>query len=169
VQNALTRAASFDDATLGSFLQTCDEYFAWSGSVISQAFQARLPDGMIRCYFVQDRVVGFCHQWPGGLLDAPHAESRPSRGPWEDADAGQYQRLRSLAEDEWVPGMLDLLGLTSAALPLIWDADFLYGRKNGSGDDTYVLCEINISCVWPYPPRAHGQIAAAALRLGQAV
>jgi len=32
-------------------------------------------------------------------------------------------------------------------LPIIWDADFLYGPKTPSGDDSYVLCEINVSAV----------------------
>ena len=163
VQDALSRGVSFEDTTVGAFLERCNAYFVWSGSVISQAYQPRLPDGMIRCYFVQDRVVGFCHQWPGGLLDVPHVEPRPSRDPWEDADAEPYGRLRSLAEGEWVPGMQDLLGLDTASLPLIWDADFLYGPGDAAGNDTYVLCEINISCVWPYPPQAHRPIAAAAL------
>ena len=43
------------------------------------------------------------------------------------------------------------------------DADFLYGPKDSSGHDTYVLCEINISCVWPFPPRATADIARAAI------
>ena len=46
---------------------------------------------------------------------------------------------------------------------MIWDADFLYGPKDASGHDTYVLCEINISCVWPFPPRATTDIARAAV------
>jgi hypothetical protein len=32
-------------------------------------------------------------------------------------------------ETEWVPQMIDILGLDPAALPIIWDADFLYGRS----------------------------------------
>jgi hypothetical protein len=37
------------------------------------------------------------------------------------------------------------LQITAEELPLIWDADFLYGPKNFDGEDTYVLCEINVS------------------------
>jgi hypothetical protein len=59
--------------------------------------------------------------------------------------------------------MNDLLGLDEESLPLIWDADFLYGPKSESGDDSYVLCEINTSCAWPYPPRAHRPIANVAI------
>ena len=59
--------------------------------------------------------------------------------------------------------MKDLLGLDTAALPVMWDADFLYGPKDASGHDTYVLCEINISCVWPFPPQATTDVARAAV------
>ena len=61
-----------------------------------------------------------------------------------------YQALRAKAESEWVPAMKDLLALESQELPVIWDADFLYGPRDPAGADTYVLCEINISAVWPF-------------------
>ena len=165
VRHALTRDAPFEEITLAAFVERCDAYFAWSGSLISQPYQARLPDGMVRCYFVQDRVVGFCHQWPGGLLDpvAQTATTHPSRIPWEAPDTPQYQELRARAENEWLPGMQQLLGLATEALPVIWDADFLYGPTDADGQDTYVLCEINVSCVWPFPPEATNAIAQAAM------
>ena len=59
--------------------------------------------------------------------------------------------------------MMAVLGLDAASLPIIWDADFLYGPRTASGEDTYVLCEINVSAVWPFPPMAAPTIAAAAL------
>jgi len=161
IQHALTRDANSEETSLQAFLDRCNEYFAWSGSVISQPFQARLADGLIRCYFIQDRVAGFCHQWPTGLLSTP--AQGPRRGPWEHADAPQYGRLRTCAESDWVPAMKDLLGLDTAALPVMWDADFLYGPKDASGHDTYVLCEINISCVWPFPPHPTTDVARAAV------
>jgi hypothetical protein len=77
----------------------------------------------------------------------------------EDADTPAYQALRLKAESEWIPGMRDLVGLDSRELPVIWDADFLYGPKDPTGIDTYVLCEINISAVWPYPTQASRKIA----------
>ncbi len=52
------------------------------------------------------------------------------------------------AEFEWVPAMGDLLDLDTLSLPVIWDADFLYGPKDESGVDTYVLCEINVSALF---------------------
>jgi hypothetical protein len=169
VMHAQTRdaLAPVEEMTLGDFLERISEYFAWSGSVVVQPYLMRLAEGMIRCYFVQDKVVGFCHQWPRGLLDAS-AEHQlggapGQRGPMEDADVPAYQSLRSSAETQWVPGMQRLVGINTADLPVIWDADFLLGPKDGAGADSYVLCEINISAVWPYPTQASQQMATAAV------
>jgi hypothetical protein len=71
--------------------------------------------------------------------------------------------MRVQAETQWVPQMLDILGLDPQELPVIWDADFLYGPKTAADADTYVLCEINVSAVWPFPPMAALTVAAGAL------
>jgi hypothetical protein len=62
-------------------------------------------------------------------------------------------------EREWVPQMMQLLDIESGSLPIIWDADFLYGPRDASGADTYVLCEINVSAVFPIPDQAPAEIA----------
>ena len=41
--------------------------------------------------------------------------------------------------------MMRVLGIDRQSLPIIWDADFLYGARTGSVEDTYVMCEINVS------------------------
>jgi hypothetical protein len=70
-------------------------------------------------------------------------------------------------ESEWVPQLQQLLGLDTHALPVIWDADFLYGPKTASGEDTYVLCEINASSTFAFPEHAMPTVAEAALdRIG---
>ena len=65
-------------------------------------------------------------------------------------------------ESEWVPAMQQLLGLDDLALPVLWDADFLFGPKTASGEDSYALCEINVSNVTPFPEFAADRIAQAA-------
>ncbi|SAL81775.1 hypothetical protein AWB68_06255 [Caballeronia choica] len=55
--------------------------------------------------------------------------------------------------------MIDLLNIDSALLPIIWDADFLYGPRTESGEDTYILCEINVSSVFAIPDQAPAAIA----------
>jgi hypothetical protein len=71
---------------------------------------------------------------------------------------------RAGMENEWVPAMTDLLDIDPTALPVIWDADFLYGPKATSGDETYVLCEINVSSVLPIPDGAPAKIARCVAR-----
>ena len=66
-------------------------------------------------------------------------------------------------ESEWTPRMMQLLDIDAGSLPIIWDADFLYGPRTASGEDTYVLCEINVSSVFPIPEQAPSEIARHAL------
>jgi len=54
-------------------------------------------------------------------------------------------------------------------MPALWDADFLYGPKTADGRDTYVLCEINISAVSPYPDSAAVPVAEALIAGAQAM
>lgn len=153
-------------ATLGGFLEECRPFFAWSACLIDQPYQARVGEGMIRAYLVHDEVVGFCHQHPKGLLTpgAPDDSTTPPVTPaMEDPHAAAYRSLRASIETDWVPALTRLLGMTTEELPVIWDADFLLGHRTAAGDDTYVLCEINVQAVWPYPPQASGRVAQAAL------
>jgi hypothetical protein len=62
-------------------------------------------------------------------------------------------------ELEWTPQMMDVLEIDIASLPIIWNADFLYGPRTASGEDTYVLCEINVSSVFAIPDQAPAAIA----------
>ena len=66
-------------------------------------------------------------------------------------------------ESEWLPQLQQLLDLDTHVLPVIWDADFLLGPKTPSGDDTYVLCEINASSTFAFPEHAMPTVAEAAL------
>ena len=66
-------------------------------------------------------------------------------------------------ENEWTPQMMQTLDIDAAALPIVWDADFLYGPRTAAGNDTYVLCEINVSSVFAIPDQAPAAIAHLAL------
>jgi hypothetical protein len=149
---------------LDAFMARCETYFGWGGCIVSQPFQPRLPDGMIRCYMGVDEVVGFGHQKIKALIapppegpEAPAAQSGPRimHGP----DAAQFQALRTRMEAEWTPQMMEVLGIDRNSLPVIWDADFLYGPRDHAGEDTYVLCEINVSSVFGIPDEAPAAIA----------
>src|SRR5882757_5147073 len=133
---------------LSDFMQRCQTYFGPEGCIIDQPFQARLPDGMIRCYMGQDKVVGFRHQLIKALIEPPPEgpdsdAAQPGPRIMHSASAPMFQALRSKMETDWTPGMMRLLDIDRDALPIIWDADFLYGPRTESGEDTYVLCESN--------------------------
>ncbi len=165
VQRADPRLATpLEGVFFGAFLEDCQAYFEWSGCLIDQPYQNRLAEGMIRAYFVHDEVVGFCHQWPRGLLAPSDVDESAALAvpTMDDPDTPAFASLRLQAEREWVPEMTRLLGLSTEALPVIWDADFLYGSKAASGEDTFVLCEINVQAVWPYPPQCALRLAKAA-------
>jgi hypothetical protein len=156
------------ETSLSEFLDRCATYFANSGRLIDQAFQERLPEGMIRCYLSQDRVIGFTHQLIRGLMPAPansDPEQLPQPGPriMQPPTASGFELLRQKVESEWVPAMSQILDLDRIALPVLWDADFLFGPRTVSGEDSYVLCEINVSSVTPYPEFAADQIAESAI------
>jgi len=106
--------------------------------------------------------VGFGHQLVRALAapkDGP-AGPRLYSGPGDP----RFQRLRALMEREWAPGLAQLLDIHPDALPVIWDADFLLGPRTPQGDDSYVLCEINVSSVFPIPDEAPDALAKTTLR-----
>jgi uncharacterized protein DUF6815 len=161
------RGSTPEEMPLAEFMARCEAYFASDGCIVDQPFQPRLPEGMIRCYMGADKVVGFGHQLikalippPPDGLDSPAAQPGPRI--MHGADAEPFQLLRASMEAEWTPQMMQVLGVDAASLPIIWDADFLYGPRMSSGGDSYVLCEINVSSVFAIPDQAPGAIARLA-------
>ena len=157
-----------EELPLAEFMTRCEAYFAAEGCIVDQPFQPRLPDGMIRCYMGADRVVGFGHQFIKALIPPPpEGPDSPAAQPgpriMHGADAAPFQALRAKMEAEWTPQMIEVLGIGAASLPIIWDADFLYGPRTASGEDTYVLCEINVSSVFAIPDQAPAAIARLTL------
>jgi hypothetical protein len=153
---------------LGDFFERCEPYFAGEGRMIDQAYQSRLPEGMIRCYLVAGQVAGFGHQAINALFPLPDGaplEEAPQPGPrlYHPPDLPEFQALKRVLEQEWVPAMQRKLDLDTAALPILWDCDFLLGPVNAQGEDTYVLCEINASSIAPFPESAAPYVARATL------
>jgi hypothetical protein len=151
---------------LGAFMDRCSAYFAGDGRIIDQAFQPRLPDGMIRCYMAGPKVAGYGHQLIKALIppppEGPQSEAaRPGPRIMHPPDAEPFQDLRRLLEGEWMAQMQARLGVLDDELPALWDADFLYGPRMPDGSDTYVLCETNVSAVSPYPDSAAAPVAEA--------
>jgi len=161
VQHAAGGEAPFVEP-LNAFLERCEPYFAAGGSLAEQAYQPRLSEGMIRVYLCHDKVVGFAHQYPRGLLDPQLAAALPTAKVFQPPSAPPYQLLRRQMESAWVGELMGIVGLDRQSLPVIWDADFLLGPEK-AGEDTYVLCEINASSTFAFPEFAMPTVAGAAL------
>lgn len=115
------------------------------------------------CAFVMRNVVTSNRRH-----DQLQSRSRSGRRVWRAArqcslsgDPTGFQRLKERLETEWV----DQLGKTK--LPIIWNADFLYGPKAADGADSYVLCEIKVSSIpfrttrWHHSPPSRVRSSSA--------
>lgn len=152
---------------LDQFMAICSPYFA-GGPMLDQAWQSRLPEGMVRCYMVGSTVEGFgvqeivaLHPAPAGM--PPEQAPLPSQRHYHPATLEPYQRLKSMLENEWLPELQRRFNLQRDRLPALWDLDFLLGPKDSAGRDTYVLCEINVSSVSPFPESALAPLARFAM------
>jgi len=170
VQHAAPRDDVTEDLGLAEFMDRCAPYFADTGRLIDQPFATRLAEGMIRAYFVKDEVVGFARQQPTDPAvdpDAPDPDrvlGMPAAKTMYPADEPQFRLLRDQLEGNWLAGMQRLVDVSDDDLPVLWDADFLYGPRTDNGDDSYMLCEINVSSVIPFPPAVPTKVARAVKR-----
>jgi hypothetical protein len=160
------RGCSEETITLGEFFTRCKEYFIGDGRMIDQEYQERLTEGMIRCYLVHDKVAGFGHQAVNALFPAPSGTPpteapQPGQRLYHPPTKPEFQSLTHTLENDWVPAVQQVLEIATESLPILWDCDFLLGPKPQSGKDTYVLCEINVSSVAPYPESAVPHIVDA--------
>jgi len=149
-----------ETVSLEAFIRRCEPYFSGGGGVIDQVYQPRLSEGMVRCYLVGDTLAGFGEQrinllHPDAMEPGPRHYFPPTRP--------DFRLLKEKMETEWIAELCQILALDRTQLPVIWDADFLYGPKDAAGADTHVLCEINVSSVFPFPDDALEPLAAETL------
>lgn len=162
LQEATHRDGTTSEMTLIAFMSARESYFENEGIVIDQAFQPRIIEGMVRSYMCGSELVGFARQHPKGYAEgAPDRDTfgLPAAKTMYGTGETKFARLRESLESVWIPEMCKVLALEEKDLPALWDADFLFGPKTPSGDDTFVLCEINASCITPFPPQAPAKIA----------
>jgi len=147
------RGSREQEVALGEFIATCAPYFASGGQMLDQPFVSPEPGGVTRCYMTHAEVVGFGHQHVTALTGAePPA---PSPRLYYPPTQPEFQALKARLESEWLPEMQRVLGVGAADLPVIWDADFMPGG---------ILCEINVSCVSPFPDAALPKLVEATIR-----
>jgi len=155
-----------EEITLEELFTRCAPYFTAAGLMVDQEYQQRLPEGMIRCYLTHGRVTGFGHQAVNALYPAPPGApptEAPQPGPryYHPPTKPEFQTLKHKVEQEWLPAVQRRLKIDTETLPILWDCDFLFGPPGPDGEDTYVLCEINVSSVAPYPESAVPYVVAA--------
>ncbi|MDP3760693.1 MAG: Cj0069 family protein [Ramlibacter sp.] len=162
------RGSEEETMDMAALAQRLAPYFdsANGGHMIDQAWQPRLVEGMVRAYLVEKRVAGFGVQAVNALYPGAPGQPPPPSGPrlYHGPELPQFQRLKCLLETEWVELLRTQVGLRAEQLPLLWDCDFMLGEPDASGD-SYVLCEVNVSSVSPFPPSAIRAIVDAVRRL----
>ncbi|MES2990297.1 MAG: Cj0069 family protein [Pseudomonadota bacterium] len=162
VQHA-QRGSTSQRMDLATLQATLAPYFepAGGGHMIDQPWQSRLGEGMVRAYLVEDRVAGFGHQ----AVNALHP-GEPVPGPrlYHGPELAAFQLLRQQLETSWVRSLCERVGLPRERLPLLWDCDFMLGEPAADGAERFVLCEINVSSVAPFPPSAIGPLVEAVQR-----
>ncbi len=133
------------------------------GHMIDQAWQPRLVEGMVRAYLVEDRVVGFGLQAINALYPAEAGHPAPAPGPrlYHPPDLPQFQGLKHSLESQWIGQLRQRVGLARERLPMLWDCDFMFGEPTPEQPERFVLCEINVSSVAPFPPSAIEPLIAA--------
>ena len=151
-----------------AFVASMAGYFDDGGHMVDQAWQPRMTEGMVRCYLVRDRVAGFGLQAINALHPAPAGSPAseaplPSTRTYHPPDLPHLQGLKQILESDWVPALQRRCGVADERLPLLWDCDFLPGEASASGGERFVLCEINVSSVAPYPDSAIVPLVEATL------
>ncbi|WP_115685193.1 Cj0069 family protein [Corynebacterium senegalense] len=129
---------------LGEFMDFCDQYIIGdNGMLVDMRFMPRITEGEIRILLVGPHPVFVVHKKPaeGGdafsatlFSGAKYTYNKPEE--WQDL-VDMFAEAR--------PVIAENLGGDN--IPLIWTADFMLADDDETGADTYVLGEINCSCV----------------------
>ena len=157
------RGAAEEQVDFATVVARLQPYFDDGAHMIDQAWQPRLVEGMTRAYLVGDRVVGFGHQAINALYPGARGEDPPPPGPrlYSGADDPRFQALRRRLESGWIDLLRERVGVERDRVPLLWDLDFLLGGRGEHEPERYVLCEINVSSVSPFPESAIGPLVEA--------
>ncbi len=145
--------------TLNDFNNEYKSSFSNNGSLIDQEWNKNTVNGMVRCYLSGTKVAGFGYQEINALYElnnnATGTYFPPSKRYYYTENCGMFNDLKEIMENKWVPQLQETLAIKQNQLPVIWDADFFINEINTSNlAGKYTLCEINVSCVSPFPPSA---------------
>jgi hypothetical protein len=144
---------------LSDFYKEFESYYLNNGMLIDQAWNKNITNGMVRCYLSGTKVAGFGFQEINMLYQLNNDPSQnyftPSKRYYFTENCVLFNDLKELMETKWVPELQKILSISTYEMPVIWDADFLINDINSrNAHSKYSLCEINVSCVSPFPPSA---------------
>jgi hypothetical protein len=142
-------------------IMTMDEFFAAfkiffddDGMLIDQEWNNNITNGMVRCYLTGNKVTGFGYQEINALYELNGIYVPPVKRYYYTENCGLFSDLKELMHNKWVPELQRSLAISNEMMPVIWDADFFINSINTPAIGKYTLCEINVSCVSPFPPAA---------------
>jgi hypothetical protein len=144
------RILSFDN-----FYSEFKPFFLNDGLLIDQEWNKNIVNGMVRCYLSGTKVAGFGFQEINALYELYNKTHLPGKRYYYTENCGLFSDLKEIMENKWVPQLQSILSIDKNRLPVIWDADFFINQpNNNNAAEKYTLCEINVSCVSPFPPSA---------------
>lgn len=133
-----------EDRQLGEFMDFCDQYIEGdNGMLVDMRFMPRIVEGEIRILLVGATPVFVVHKKPAAGGDSFSA-TLFSGATYTYDKPEQWPELMEMFHKAR-PVIAENLG-DDDTVPLIWTADFMLDDAPDGGD-TYVLGEINNSCV----------------------
>ncbi len=129
--------------TLKDFMAFCEKYIVGeNGMLVDMRFMPRIKEGEIRILMVGKQAIFVVHKKPADSADAFSA-TLFSGAKYTYDKPEQWKELMEMFNNA-LPVISEKLG--GLDVPLIWTADFMLDWDK-DGKDTYVLGEINCSCV----------------------
>lgn len=149
--------------SVDDFFKMFESYFNTNSILIDQEWNQNIVNGMVRCYLSGSKVTGFGYQEINALYPITGRNpvyKKPSQRFYFSEDCGMFSDLRNVMEKSWVSQLQEITGIKNEMLPVIWDADFFINEINTENtNEKYSLCEINVSCVSPFPESSIPYIA----------
>lgn len=137
------------------FYSEFKSFFFYNGLLIDQEWNNNIVNGIVRCYLSGKKVAGFGYQEINAFYELNNKTYLPGKRYYFTENCGLFADLKKIMESEWVPQLRNSLSIAENKMPVIWDADFFINRtNNNNAAEKYRLCEINVSCVSPFPPGA---------------
>ena len=135
------------------FFEMFKSYFSENGMLVDQEWNPNIINGMVRCYLCGAKVAGFGYQEVNALYPVINSVyKKPGQRFYFSEDCGLFRDLKDIMENSWLSQLLNITGINHDRLPVIWDADFFINKINTEiTSEKYSLCEINVSCVSPFP------------------